>query len=126
MRSQRVRVKKWTNTDASFLIVEAAPPRTVGSEPVLADENDQDFARAERALDPDEFPRRHMAATMHEILAHAGFETDEAWDVLTTFVFLASGALDRAGEPEDAFGIAGKQRIIQAPTCLSTRLPATS
>ena len=46
------------------------------------------------ALDPDEFPRRHMAATMHEILSHAGFDTDEAWDVLTTFVFLASGALD--------------------------------
>ncbi len=34
------------------------------------------------------------------------------------------GALDAAGEPEDAFGIAGEQRIIQAPTCLSTRLPA--
>jgi len=46
------------------------------------------------ALDPDEFPRRHMAATMHEILAQAGFETEEAWDVLITFVFLASGALD--------------------------------
>jgi hypothetical protein len=36
------------------------------------------------------------------------------------------GALDEAGQPEDAFGMAGKQRVIQAPTCLSTRLPATS
>jgi TetR/AcrR family transcriptional regulator, tetracycline repressor protein len=45
-------------------------------------------------LEPDEFPRRHMAATMHEILLGAGFDSDEAWDVLTTFVFLASGALD--------------------------------
>jgi AcrR family transcriptional regulator len=46
------------------------------------------------ALDPDDFPRRHMAAIMHEILSDAGFESEEAWDVLTTFVFLASGALD--------------------------------
>ena len=36
------------------------------------------------------------------------------------------GPLDKAGEPENAFGVAGEQRIIQAPTCLSTRLPATS
>ena len=33
------------------------------------------------------------------------------------------GALDKAGEPEDALGVAREERITQAPTCLSTRLP---
>ena len=31
--------------------------------------------------------------------------------------------LDEPAEPKDAFGVAGEQRITQAPTCLSTRLP---
>jgi AcrR family transcriptional regulator len=46
------------------------------------------------ALQPDEIPRLQVSERMREILVGAGFGADEAWDIMATFVFYCSGALD--------------------------------